>query len=496
MKYISTRNRNRVYTGAEAIVKGISDDGGLIVPSSFPIIDGAKLDELCEMDYPERAAEVLSMYLDEFTRDELLDYARKAYSRFDGDDPCPLVKVEDGLFMLELWHGPTYAFKDMALTLLPYLMVASKRKLGDTSKTLILVATSGDTGKAALEGFKDVEGTEIIVFYPVKGVSAMQKLQMTTQEGGNVHVAGIKGNFDDAQTAVKAIFTDPDAIAELKKKGIEMSSANSINWGRLAPQIAYYVSAYCDLVTSGEIECGDKINFVVPTGNFGNILAGYYAYRMGIPVGKLIIASNANNILTDFFNTGKYDTNRNFFKTMSPSMDILVSSNLERLLFEVTGRDDAKIRGLYDSLKKYGKFELDLSDADLGIFEAGWADEEDTREAMANFFDLDDYVLDPHTAVAASVYSEYADETQDETTTVIVSTASPYKFACDVYNAVADAHEDDVEKAVNKLMMFTGAECPEGILRLKHLPVHHNNVIAKEDAKRAVFAFVDEEKKD
>ena len=338
MKYVSTRDRMRTYSGAEAIVKGISDDGGLIVPSSFPVLDDAKMDALLGMDYPERAASVLAEYLDEFSYDELLGYARKAYSRFDGDDPCPLVKVDDGLYMLELWHGPTYAFKDMALTLLPYLMVASKKKLGDGSRTLILVATSGDTGKAALEGFRDVEGTEIIVFYPADGVSVMQKRQMLTQQGENVHVAGIKGNFDDAQTAVKKVFTDPEVIEKLKAHGIEMSSANSINWGRLAPQIAYYISAYCDLVTSGEIERGDKVNFVVPTGNFGNILAGYYAYRMGLPVHKLIVASNANNILTDFFNTGSYDVKRKFYKTMSPSMDILVSSNLERLLFEVTGR--------------------------------------------------------------------------------------------------------------------------------------------------------------
>ena len=490
MKYLSTRDSSKVYTAAEAIVKGISDDGGLIVPSSFPIIDGKLLDKLCDMDYPERAATVLGMYLEEFSYDELLDYARKAYSRFDGDDPCPLVKVEDGLYMLELWHGPTFAFKDMALTLLPHLLVASKKKLGDNGKTLILVATSGDTGKAALEGFRDVEGTEIIVFYPAKGVSAMQKLQMTTQQGDNVHVAGINGNFDDAQTAVKAIFTDKEVIDKLKSHGIEMSSANSINWGRLAPQIAYYVSAYCDLLTSGEINKGDKINFVVPTGNFGNILAGYYAYRMGIPVGKLIVASNANNILSDFFNTGKYDVNRNFFKTMSPSMDILVSSNLERLLFEVSGRDAKKIAGIYSDLKKFGKFELDMSELDLDVFEAGWADEEDTREAMANFFDLDDYVLDPHTAVAVSVYSDYADETEDETPTVVVSTASPYKFACDVYNAVADARETDVEKAVMKLQMFTGAECPEGILQLKSLPVRHKTVIEKDGAKQAVYDFV------
>ena len=496
MKYVSTRDRMRTYTGAEAIVKGISDDGGLIVPSSFPVLNDAKLRELCDMDYPERAASVLREYLDEFSYEELLGYTRKAYSRFDGDDPCPLVKVDDGLYMLELWHGPTYAFKDMALTLLPHLMVASKRKLGDDSRTLILVATSGDTGKAALEGFRDVEGTEIIVFYPADGVSAMQKRQMVTQQGGNVHVAGIKGNFDDAQTAVKAVFTDPEVIAKLKEHGIEMSSANSINWGRLAPQIAYYISAYCDLLNSDEIKRGEKIDFVVPTGNFGNILAGYYAYRMGLPVKKLIVASNANNILTDFFNTGEYDVRRKFYKTMSPSMDILVSSNLERLIFEVTGRDSAKVRKIYDDLKKDGRFELDLDELDLSVFEAGWADEDETRETIATFFDLEEgYVLDPHTAVAVSVYNEYSAETGDAAPAVIVSTASPYKFACDVYNAVAGAHEKDTDKAVMKLHAFTAAECPDGILALNSLPVRHSSVIPRDGVKQAVYDFVLGEKK-
>ena len=490
MKYVSTRDRMRTYTAAEAIVKGISDDGGLIVPSSFPVLDDGKLDALKEMDYPERAASVLAEYLDGFSYEELLDYARKAYSRFDGDDPCPLVKVDDGLYMLELWHGPTFAFKDMALTLLPHLMVASKRKLGDDSRTLILVATSGDTGKAALEGFRDVEGTEIIVFYPADGVSAMQKRQMVTQQGSNVHVAGIKGNFDDAQTAVKRVFTDPEVIAKLKAHGIEMSSANSINWGRLAPQIAYYISAYCDLLNSGEITKGEKVNFVVPTGNFGNILAGYYAYKMGLPVNKLIVASNANNILSDFFSKGEYDINRKFFKTMSPSMDILVSSNLERLIFEATGRDSAKVRRLYDDLKNKGRFELELDAHDFDVFEAGWADEDETKETIHNFFDLDDYVLDPHTAVAVSVYSDYADETDDATPTVIVSTASPYKFACDVYNAVADAREKDTDKAVMKLSMFTAAECPDGILALNSLPVRHTKVIPRDGVKQAVYDFV------
>lgn len=299
-----------------------------------------------------------------------------------------------------------------------------------------MTATSGDTGKAALEGFKDVEGTHVLVFYPAYGVSEMQRMQMVTQEGSNVHVCGIKGNFDDAQTAVKRIFNDEEVVKRLKDSGIAMSSANSINWGRLAPQIAYYISAYCDLVDSGEIALGDKINFAVPTGNFGNVLAGYYAYRMGLPVEKFIVASNANNVLTDFFNDGEYDINRDFFKTMSPSMDILMSSNLERLVYELYGRDDEKVREVYDSLKKTGRFEIDFDEVNVDKFVAGWADEEDTKNAIATFFDLDDYIMDTHTAVAASVYNDYSCETDDETPTVIVSTANPYKFPVDVLGAL------------------------------------------------------------
>lgn len=290
MKYTCTRNSKIEISASEAIVKGISDDGGLFVPSSFPILSLADIENLIPLDYPERAAKILSLYMDEFSFEELLGYAKRAYNRFDDDSVCPLVKVEDGLYMLELWHGPTCAFKDVALTILPYLLTASKKKLGLDEQTLVLTATSGDTGKAALEGFKDVEGTHVLVFYPAYGVSEMQRMQMVTQEGSNVHVCGIKGNFDDAQTAVKRIFNDEEVVKRLKDSGIAMSSANSINWGRLAPQIAYYISAYCDLVDSGEIALGDKINFAVPTGNFGNVLAGYYAYRMGLPVEKYIVA--------------------------------------------------------------------------------------------------------------------------------------------------------------------------------------------------------------
>lgn len=491
MKYTCTRNSKIEISASEAIVKGISDDGGLFVPSSFPILSLADIENLIPLDYPERAAKILSMYMDEFSFEELLGYAKRAYNRFDDDAVCPLVKVEDGLYMLELWHGPTCAFKDIALTILPYLLTASKKKLGINEQTLVLTATSGDTGKAALEGFKDVDGTHVAVFYPVSGVSEMQRLQMVTQEGGNVHVFGIKGNFDDAQAAVKRVFNDKETIDALKAKGIAMSSANSINWGRLAPQIAYYISAYCDLVDSGEIELGDKINFAVPTGNFGDVLAGYYAYRMGLPVEKFIVASNANNALTDFFNDGVYDINRVFYKTMSPSMDILVSSNLERLIYEIYDRDDEKVRKLYDSLKKTGRFEIDFDEVNLDNFVAGWADEEDTKNAISTFFDLDDYIMDTHTAVAASVYNDYSCETDDETPTVVLSTANPYKFPIDVLGAIG-SRERDSYKAVVKLYNLTALECPDCILELEDAKEIHTKVIDRTEVKKTVLEVADE----
>lgn len=491
MKYTCTRNSKIEISASEAIVKGISDDGGLFVPSSFPILSLADIENLIPLDYPERAAKILSMYMDEFSFEELLGYAKRAYNRFDDDAVCPLVKVEDGLYMLELWHGPTCAFKDIALTVLPYLLTASKKKLGINEQTLVLTATSGDTGKAALEGFKDVDGTHVAVFYPVSGVSEMQRLQMVTQEGGNVHVFGIKGNFDDAQAAVKRVFNDKETIDALKAKGIAMSSANSINWGRLAPQIAYYISAYCDLVDSGEIELGNKINFAVPTGNFGDVLAGYYAYRMGLPVEKFIVASNANNALTDFFNDGVYDINRVFYKTMSPSMDILVSSNLERLIYEIYDRNDEKVRKLYDSLKKTGRFEIDFDEVNLDNFVAGWADEEDTKNAISTFFDLDDYIMDTHTAVAASVYNDYSCETDDETPTVVLSTANPYKFPIDVLGAIG-SRERDSYKAVVKLYNLTALECPDCILELEDAKEIHTKVIDRTEVKKTVLEVADE----
>ncbi len=488
MKYVSTRDVSKAYSAPEAIVKGISTDGGLFVPSSFPTIDKSFITEMAELTYPQRVAKILHLYMDEFDEDELLGFAEKAYSRFDGD-PCPVMKIEDNLFVVELWHGPTFAFKDMALTMLPYLVVSSKEKLGIDETTLVLVATSGDTGKAALEGFKDVKGSEILVFFPDKGVSKTQKLQMVTQEGGNLSAIAIKGNFDDAQRAVKEIFNDQEVVAKLKENKKAMSSANSINWGRLAPQIAYYVSSYVDLVSSGEIENGDKVNFVVPTGNFGNILAGYYAYKMGIPVNKLIVASNANNVLADFFHTGIYSVKREFFKTASPSMDILISSNLERLLFELSGRDTALIAKLYQDLKEKGEFTFDRGLLDNSIFEAGWADEDETKDAIADYFENDDVTFDPHTAVAGSVYNDYQSETEDETVTVIVSTASPYKFPIDVLEGLTGKREKDPSKAMVKLQFESGLDCPDELYSLPEKRVLHNKVIEKYDAKQAVLEF-------
>lgn len=493
MDYISTRNKSIVASSASAIVSGISKDGGLFVPSSFPSLSKEEIEKLIEFDYPERVAYVLEKFLTpDFSYEELLSYAREAYLRFDGD-PCPVVKLDDQTFVLELWHGPTSAFKDMALTVLPHLLSASRKKLGEKERTLILVATSGDTGKAALEGFKDVNDTDVIVFYPSDGVSPMQKMQMMTQEGDNVYVCGIEGNFDDAQSAVKRIFADNDMVAKLKELGYKLSSANSINWGRLAPQIAYYISSYCDLLAAEEIESGDKVNFVVPSGNFGNILAGYYAMRMGLPVNKLICASNMNNVLTDFFNTGNYDIKREFYKTMSPSMDILISSNLERLLFELSGRDDKFVESKMKELKEKGFYTIDKKEIEsvLSMFYAGSADEDYTKDTISYYFDDEDesYLFDPHTAVAMSVYDDYYDETDDTTPTVIVSTASPYKFPVDVYEAVSGKRIDDAYKATDMLEEISAQPIPEPLRGLKNRKVRFNKVIDRKDIESEVLAY-------
>ncbi len=491
MDFISTRGGGAVSAGA-AILKGIAEDGGLYVPSFFPELSKEELRNMISMDYAERAACILGMYLTDYTEAELLDYARKAYARFDGE-PAPVIGSDDETYILELFHGPTLAFKDIALTLLPHLMTAARKKSGSSDKTLILVATSGDTGKAALEGFKDVEGTEIVVIYPSEGVSTMQKLQMQTSEGKNVHVIGIKGNFDDAQTAVKRIFTSEESKARFKELGYSFSSANSINWGRLVPQIVYYVSAYLDLLGTGEIDEDEPVNFVVPTGNFGNILAGYYAKRMGLPINKLIVASNVNNVLTDFFNDGKYDVNRPFHKTMSPSMDILVSSNLERLLFELGDRDPAFVRNIMEELKIYGRYTVDSDTIreKLPEFVGYYSDEQDTAEAIDNFFENYDYLLDPHTAVAVSSYYDYVADTGDQTKSVVVSTASPYKFAHDVYECLTGNDEKDPFKAVKRLHQYTMTEVPRQISELNELPILHDAVVETKDIENAILALFD-----
>lgn len=491
MDFFSTRGEGPV-SGAKAIINGIAKDGGLYVPSSFPTISKEDIEDMIMLDYEERAAYIISQYLTDFSYEQLLEYTKKAYAKFDGD-PAPLIKIDEDSFILELWHGPTLAFKDIALTMLPYLLVGSKQKLGDNGKTLILVATSGDTGKAALEGFKDVDGTEIIVFYPSSGVSDMQKLQMQTTEGNNVHVIGIEGNFDDAQNAVKAIFGDKDMQEKIAKSGYSLSSANSINFGRLVPQIVYYVSAYTDLVSEGQIENGTPINFVVPSGNFGNILAGYYAKQMGIPIKQLIVASNINNVLTEFFSNGIYDANRDFHKTMSPSMDILVSSNLERLLYELGERKSQFVSDLMNELKNSGYYRVDedLLYDKLYEFIGYFSTEEETEEVINNVFDEYGYLLDPHTAVAVSAFFKYMAETYDEdTTTVIVSTANPYKFPQSVYKAVSNNEELDADKAVKKLENFSGMEVPSAIENLSKKPILQDKVIAKEKIFDTVLELI------
>ena len=472
MLYTSTRDKSVKVESAYAIAQGISKDGGLFVPTEIPQIDKAFIDSLVPLSYIERAKKVLSLYLTDFTAEEIDMCVSGAYAegKFSSDKVAPVKKIKEGENILELWRGPTCAFKDMALQLLPYLLTVSAKKTVADKTIVILVATSGDTGKAALEGFKDVPGTKIMVFYPDDGVSPMQKLQMTTQAGENVAVSAIKGNFDDAQSGVKKIFTDKEVAKKLEENGMMFSSANSINWGRLVPQILYYVSAYCDMIENGEIKNGDEMNVVVPTGNFGNILAAYYAKKMGVPVGKLICASNANNVLTDFLKTGVYDRNRKFFTTTSPSMDILISSNLERLLFHLADENDETIAKWMNELSNEGKYEVtaDVKEKVLTLFDAGCCDDEETKETIGKTYE-NGYLLDTHTAVAVKVYRDYVLETGDKTPTVIASTANPYKFSAAVLKAVCDKNLDGVDefRQVDLLMEITGEPCPEQLATLK-----------------------------
>ncbi len=491
MRFYSTRNKNVCVNGAEAVCRGISEEGGLFVPSAFPQITETQLRALCDEEYESLAAFVIGAFLPEL-REQLPDYCRKAYAKFESDPPAvaPLVKLDDNLCVLELWHGPTCAFKDVALTLLPYLLDGAKRATGNTRTTLIPVATSGDTGKAALEGFRNVNGAAVAVFYPDGGVSDLQRLQMITTDGDNVFVSAIKGNFDDAQTAVKKAFTDESLKAELLGRGIELSSANSINFGRLAPQIAYYFSAYCDLLSSEQIEYGDKVDFVVPSGNFGDILAGYYARKMGLPVGKLICASNTNNVLCDFIKTGTYDIRREFHKTSSPSMDILISSNLERLLFDVSGENDKSTAQRMAALKSEGVYSLTPREhAEItAIFDAGFATEEEVAETIANYFDEYGYIIDPHTAVAACVAAQ-VNGGERTRPTVILSTASPHKFAASVLTAIGEKPVRDELKNLQNLEDVTALEAPASLISLPEKEKLFTGSIALTEVNDALRAF-------
>lgn len=464
MEYTSTRNNRIRVTSAQAIAGGISSEGGLYVPTVLPSLTMEDIAALVPLSYKERAIAVLSRFLTDFTADEVAECCCAAYSdRFDTPDIAPLHELGDGRYILELWHGPTCAFKDMALQILPHLMRVSVGKTHPDEQIVILVATSGDTGKAALEGFRDAPNTRILVFYPAEGVSEMQRFQMVTQEGKNVGVCAIDGNFDDAQTGVKSIFTDDEVKAKLAENGMRFSSANSINWGRLVPQIVYYISAYCDLLKQDKIKAGESINVVVPTGNFGNILACYYAKLMGLPVNKLICASNRNRILTDFFETGVYDCNRPFYTTTSPSMDILVSSNLERLLYHLCGDNSNEIAALMTSLKEEKKYVISdtVREALQQHFVGGSADDEQVAATIRSVFDATEYLCDTHTAVAVRVYEEYCAKSGDETPTVIASTASPFKFAPAILEALGASLAENPYDQLADLQAFTGWEIPQ-----------------------------------
>ena len=494
MFYKSTRNSSIRVESAAAIAKGISEEGGLFVPETIPSISMDELKSLAGMNYAQRAAFVFSKYLTDYTDAELRYCTESAYTTkaFDTENIAEIAHLFEGTYMLELWHGPTCAFKDMALQILPYFLTTAVKKLHMDKKVVILVATSGDTGKAALEGFKDVLGTEIMVFYPVEGVSDMQKRQMVTQEGENVTVCAVKGNFDDCQSGVKKIFTDHKVLEALEQGGMTFSSANSINWGRLVPQIVYYVSSYVSLAESGQIAYGDLLNVVVPTGNFGNILAAYYAKMMGVPLGKLICASNINKVLTDFIRTGVYNRNRQFYPTASPSMDILISSNLERLIYRIAGNDAEKNKALMQALNGKGAYTItDDMKKQLADFYGNYASEAETAATIKRVYESDQYIMDTHTAVAASVYDKYVKETGDTTPTVIASTASPYKFTRSVMNAIDSAYDKQSDfELVDELNKLSGVKVPQAIEDIRQAEVRHDIVCDKEDMLAEVKKFL------
>lgn len=496
MKYTSTRSNDYDCSSAYAIKTGLAPDGGLYVPEKFVQLSLEEIKELSSLNYNMKAFSLLRRFLTDFSDDEIMECVNLAYNKlnFETESIAPVYKLNSQVYFLELWHGCSFAFKDVALQILPHLLTRSIRKTGEDKTAVILVATSGDTGKAALEGFKDVGGTKIVVFYPENGVSKIQRLQMVTQEGSNVLVGSVQGNFDDAQSAVKDIFTDEQFKDELAEKGCMLSSANSINWGRLIPQIVYYFSSYCDLLQNEEIVLGEKVNFVVPTGNFGNILAGYYAKLMGLPVNKLICASNKNNILADFINTGTYDKNRSFHTTSSPSMDILISSNLERFLYDIAGKDYPRIKSWMDDLKNHGKYEVpDVTKKRIkDVLWGSYCNEEDTLMTIRDTFEAYDYIMDPHTAVAKNVYDQYLFKTEDTTRTIILSTASPFKFNKSVMTALKD---DDIDQAgefklLEELSHTTGMKAPQSLLQLKNKTVRFESVLEKEEMKSFIYNII------
>lgn len=489
--YSSTRDGSKFYKASEAILKGLADDGGLFVPNTIPAFD-FDINKLKDWDYKETAYQVMKLVLSDFTEEELRNCINNAYdSKFDTEEIAPLVYA-DGAYYLELFHGATIAFKDMALSILPHLMTTSAKKNNLKEKIIILTATSGDTGKAALAGFADVPGTGIVVFYPKDGVSKIQEKQMVTQRGNNVKVVAIKGNFDDAQTGVKEMFGDEALKAKLAANGYVFSSANSINIGRLVPQIAYYVYAYGTLLKEGKIVAGDKMNVVVPTGNFGNILAAFYAKNMGLPIAKLICASNDNKVLYDFFQTGEYDRNREFILTSSPSMDILISSNLERLIYYIAGNDATKNASLMAELKSEGKYTItDEMKANLTDFVGGYASEARCAKMIKDIYDKCGYVIDTHTAVAGAVYEDYKQTSGDDTITVIASTASPYKFMGSVMSAIDDKYASmDDFALIDELEKVASVAVPKAVDDIRNAPVLHNNVCEKNEMEQAVTSFL------
>ena len=494
MQYISTRDRGHIVSASQAIAKGLAEDGGLLTPAYLPKLPGKALGELKDMSYQQRAVYVMKLFLDEFSVKELTDFAGAAYGpeKFDTPAVAPVRALDKDTFCLELWHGPTCAFKDMALQMLPHLLSASLVKTEEEKTACILVATSGDTGKGALEGFKDVDRTKILVFYPKDGVSTVQELQMVTQEGDNVGVCSVVGNFDDAQTGVKRLFSDEQLREQLAQRGYFLSSANSINWGRVLPQIVYYISAYCDLLRDERIQPGETVNVCVPTGNFGNILAAFYAREMGVPFDKFICASNSNNVLTDFIRTGSYNRNRAFHNTISPSMDILISSNLERLLLSLT-QDDAEVRSYMSQLNKNGSYQVNGKVKEkLQKFFAGYCcDDEGTKKMIGEIDQKYDYIIDPHTAVAFDALRQYREETGDTTPCIVVSTASPFKFCNSVLSALGEEQHAEGLDILDQLTEKTGLSAPTPLASLRGKAVRFDQTVEKERMVDAVLGMLE-----